>query len=119
MKDLVHRFEDFIITKPISSRPASAERYLVLVGFQGVGPDFEGRKWRDSIFLGSPVSGAGSHKNQTVEVYLDLFDRDMHVLNIKACVAILSTLERKTEMDGENEEAYCADVQAYKHAWRL
>jgi cap1 methyltransferase len=119
MKDLARRFEDFIITKPISSRPASAERYLVLVGFKGVGPDFQGRKWRDSIFLGSPIGAAGSHKDQTVEFYLDLLDRDMHLLNIKACFAILSSLERLSGEVGEIEEAYCADVQAYKRAWRL
>jgi cap1 methyltransferase len=117
MKDLAIRFEDFIITKPISSRPASAERYLVLVGCKGVGLNFQGRKWRDSIFLANSGSDVGSYKDQKVELYLDLLDRDMQLLNIKACFAILSQI--KIWQVGENEETYCANIQAYKHAWRL
>jgi cap1 methyltransferase len=121
LKDLALRFQDFTLTKPISSRPASAERYLVLVGFQGVSPEFDGRKWRDTIFLGRPIGGPSTDKDEKLESYLDVLDRDMMLLNIKTCFAILSKMERMVRHLEENEEA-CdnqVDIQAYKLAWRL
>lgn len=122
MKDLVHRFRDFIITKPICSRPASAERYLVLFGFRDVGSYMDYRKWRDGIFLGKSiqcVSGANIEMELKLEAYLDSFDYHMLHLNVKACSAILSKMEQMKLALREHEETYRIDIQAYKQAWRL
>ena len=122
MKDLVHRFRDFIITKPICSRPASAERYLVLFGFRDVGSDVDYRKWRDSIFLDKSIhciSGANNEMGLKLEAYLDSFDYHMLQLNVKACSAILSTMEGMKQAFREHEVSHRVDIQAYKQAWRL
>ena len=124
MKDLARRFRDFVITKPISSRPASAERFLVLYGFQPISPEFDGRKWRDSVFLGASnhfSKGEDTKKLDTqIDFFLDLFDRDMLRLNIKACFAILSKMERMVLTSGDNEEETCpVDILSYRRAWRI
>jgi len=119
MKDLVHRFEDLLFIKPISSRPASAERYLVLVGYQGIPQGFDGRKWLDATFLGAIPSNPLDVK---VESYLDKVDASMLKLNLKACFAILSKLERMArhleEMEVRPQENLI-DVGAYRRAWKL
>ena len=122
MKDLALRFRDFTIIKPICSRPASAERYLFLFDFLGLDSGFDGRKWRDSIFLGNSIHTvglAGTEMERKVEVYLDSFDRDMVRLNFKACSAILSKMERMPGALAEHEDTHHVDIQAYKQAWRL
>ena len=52
MRNLMDAFDHMIAIKPISSRPASAERYVVFSGFKGANTDFDGLNWRNCTFLG-------------------------------------------------------------------
>lgn len=133
MKDLFFFFDSMIALKPISSRPASAERYVVCAGFKGLPPGWDGPRWRNRMFLGESVSvGSMTLDHDDEETtdhlyhYLDRFDCDMLNLNLKACFSILSYMESKlvvttrTDADGVYlPERPFANVEAYKHAWRL
>jgi cap1 methyltransferase len=94
MAEIGLAFRDVLLTKPISSRPASAERYLVASGFQGLPTDWDPRSWRDRMFLGQ-ASGLHQPEEHAGFRLIDIFDRDMLMLNLKACFAILSYMETK------------------------
>jgi cap1 methyltransferase len=134
MKDLFFFFESMVALKPISSRPASAERYVVCTGFKGLPQGWDGLRWRNHIFLGESISGSGSMKldDDEEEVvnhlyhYLDQFDCDLLNLNLKACFSILSYLERKVMVTRRSSadmvylpERPFVNVESYKYAWRL
>lgn len=114
---LVALFEDFIITKPISSRPASAERYLVMIGFKSSN-GFDSRKWRDSTLLGKTSSDSNDRVAQMAKEYLDMIDRDMLLLNIKACLGIISKMEQISNGNVESNGGR-VNIAAYKREWRL
>ena len=103
---LSHCFEKIILLKPVLSRPASAERYLVCMSFSGVEPSWDGGAWIDDIVQSTRVSGKPSKGTNagkkgidacpvSLGIYLDKFDADIARLNIKACSKILSYLESK------------------------
>jgi cap1 methyltransferase len=139
VRDLDSMFHQLVALKPISSRPASAERYLVCTNFQGVSSsDWDGRKWSSRMFLGQ--HGQQSQQqlvSQRIERYLDQFDCDMLGLNLKACFHILSFLESKclaATKNGEqsdlssntsdfiysnNANESIVDIEAYKRSWQL
>jgi cap1 methyltransferase len=121
IKELAFLFKDFIVTKPISSRPASAERYLVLYGFNGLPTSFDGRKWRDSMFLGLPTVRNNSDVDSRVLAYLELTDHALIQLNLKACFAILSMMQQHQTLLSEspNRNEHHVVVAEYKKAWRL
>lgn len=117
----LRRFESMQVLKPISSRPASAERYVVCHGFQGNEADWTGPGWMNRMFLAnsgllpsSPtttntiVGLLPTNQKQRLHQYLDEFDRDMLRLNLKTCFAILSYLETKclhtTALEPDEEE---------------
>lgn len=121
----LRRFESMQVLKPISSRPASAERYVVFRDFQGNEADWSGPGWMNRMFLANsgllpspsspfPTTVASLSTNQIKRLhqYLDEFDRDMLRLNLKTCFAILSYLETKClhtttlepDEDDEDEE---------------
>ena len=101
LQDLYATFDTLQVLKPISSRPASAERYLVCTGFQPSvatntpqqqpRPVFDGPSWMNRILLGQDI-----HVAPELSTFLARADRDMLQLNLKACFAILSHLEAKT-----------------------
>ena len=102
MQELYNCFDTLQFLKPISSRPASAERYLVCTGFQGMtcsssimsDPQhhvFYGPKWINEILL----AGQGLQIDSTLQAFLARVDRDMLKLNLKACFAVLSKMESK------------------------
>jgi cap1 methyltransferase len=107
MIHLSFMFEKVTVVKPISSRPASAERYVVCYGFLGHPiSDWSGQRWCNDIYLGRPYQSSDHTTPSTDHVkyidkelellrYLDEFDRDMYTLNLKATFAILSYIERK------------------------
>ena len=133
LADLMERFDDMIVVKPISSRPASAERYLVCYGFRGLETGWTGPSWRNKMFLGESYSD----KKLDGTTYFDRFDRDMLQLNLKSCFAILTHLENRRMRgewgygDSDNDEHASNGKQgglssrtrihfaAYKAAWRL
>ena len=130
LQDLVQRFENVELIKPLSSRPASAERYLVLTGYCGAptlnGAAFNGPAWRDAILLGNNTMMTPCYCKRLWNL-VDQFDHDMLILNIRVCFAILSQLERIAINGGNNIRDYhfyspqeeTVDLQAYKVAWKL
>ena len=79
-----------------------------------------------NLLRGSSSSMQETHDPQ-LEAYLNEMDRDILNLNLKACFAILSSLERKTRAvasGNDDETQWCPErpavnVEMYKHAWRL
>jgi hypothetical protein len=89
------------------------------VGFHGVSPEFDGRKWRDAMFLGMSPANAGIDEN--VESYVDTTDLFMLTLNIRACFAIMSKMERMVHHFEKNEvdDHGSVDIVLYRRAWML
>lgn len=136
MRHFFFVFENIVAVKPISSRPASAERYVVCSGFKGNAPGWDGRRWCDQMYLSRPclltdysASVDYEHAELYLFRYLDDFDRDLGTLNLKACFAILSYLETKcmeltqAPCDEEwvdlSQEMHRINIAFYKIAWRL
>jgi cap1 methyltransferase len=126
MRSLHDSFEWIREFKPISSRPASSERYAIFMGFRGLPSLWNGGpNWISNVLIGGVLVHPKSHYAEFDE-YLDRFDRDMLLLNLKACFQILTTLERKTgETTGRNGDwqkkplQHSLNVKIFKHAWRL
>ena len=130
MRSLYDFFDSMEMIKPISSRPASSERYVVFTAFKGLPANWEGgQSWISSILIGRCLRENLSFYSSTVDAYLDQFDRDMLVLNLKACFAILSHLERKTTSMQLNRPTFGkrnlenqrnnVNIKLYKHTWQL
>lgn len=126
MRDLYDWFDELTVAKPISSRPASAERYVICSGFRGAG-EFDGKDWMNSVFL-RRESAHDKKRYATLDKKLNEFDRDLLQLNLKACFAILSCLDRKAAAEDSWEMQYEAswdlglpslNVEMYRQAWRL
>jgi cap1 methyltransferase len=133
MRFMYAHFERIQEIKPVSSRPASQERYAVFWGFRGLPSTWTGGpSWMSSIFIGKGF-GAEQDENPCLEFddYLDKIDRDMMRLNLKACFDILTNLERRTAASKESSDIMGfghqkrMDNQAqqqmrlYRQAWRL
>ena len=122
-------FDRLTFLKPISSRPASAERYLFCHGFAGMPPSWDGQAWIERILGQKRVEKIDDYCDRSLLQYLDRVDADIYRLNIKACSSILTYLESKAQMaeagddDDKDKDATSyrsvVDVLAYKHAWKL
>lgn len=119
-----------VAVKPISSRPASAERYLVCTGFRGCPEGGTGPRWRDRIFLGRLrewESSVEERSRQVFDRYLDEFECDVLSLNLKACHMILTYLEGKRKrLEGGldiplrfKSPNSSVDMEAYRYSWNL
>jgi cap1 methyltransferase len=119
IQDLVSRFESLRILKPISSRPASLERYAVFTGFAGRSCSWSARQWQNAILLGRQGSTLSSHFTSLI----DRVDRDMLLLNLKTCFNILSHLEREALAKHCSvtyaHQCSARTIQTYRHAWDL
>ena len=116
LSHLYECFEKMAFVKPVLSRPASAERYLVCYGYEGAGVGFEGSKWRDQML--AMTDGASYRKHAPLEALMDSFDEDMLRLNIDMCKSIIEYLEAK----GRGEELpprSNLDTRLYESAWKL
>jgi cap1 methyltransferase len=117
MKSLFERFEDtWCCLKPVSSRPASSERYVVFSKYVGRRDDWRGgNDWINSIMMETSLQYnrvmIGPSSFRPPEVYanfeneLDQNDLKNLKLNLMACNAILGILRRKTailEKQGRN-----------------
>lgn len=126
MQSLYDMFDELRILKPISSRPASSERYVIFSGFRGLPSDWDGPSWLSRVLLGKATTGPPA-SYVDLNLFLNQMDRDVLTLNLKACFAILSTLDRKSvhsfsglsEEDNWTEERLPINTSAYKAAWRL
>jgi cap1 methyltransferase len=123
--DCFHYIKEF---KPISSRPASSERYVVFMGFKGLPSTWNGGPaWISNVLIGRCLAHEKSYYAD-FDNYLDRFDRDMLLLNLKACFQILTTLERNTaeatrgeNLHGKQNEHSSNNINCniYKQAWQL
>ena len=127
MQSMYDMFQSIQVLKPISSRPASSERYVIFEGFRGMQAEVDcGSTWQGRVLLGSAAVGPAS-RYAALDAYLDQMDMDMLSLNLQACFAVLSALDRKTaaiyaDEGGNpnwNEERLPVNVASYKCAWHL
>ena len=121
-------FLDFDVVKPVSSRPASAERYAVFRGFRGctdatLTEFLRDVKEEDTVCAedSSQEDERATREKKMFNDYMDFIDTTMLRLNIESCKLILQTLEKKNEVDDEAGE-FClgpnvfVDVKEYKYA---
>ena len=88
-----------IFVKPILSRPASAERYLVYHGYTGPGMGWDGFIWRNQMMVPSAISHekkTSAQKYAPLEELMDSFDLEMLQLNIDTCSSIINYLYSKS-----------------------
>lgn len=124
MNDLFLAFDKLVAMKPISSRPASAERYVICSGFHGLPQGWNGVQWRSQMFLADwnmqqRGGAAPANDNSPLWRYLDEFDQHMLNLNLTTCFDILTYLERKAQNNFYEQEPPPLDIMAYKYAWQL
>ncbi|GMH93070.1 hypothetical protein TrST_g13707 [Triparma strigata] len=124
MEILASCFMRITVIKPVTSRPASAERYLVCDNFLSP-PDLP---TRISLLLHPQPS---SPVYTSVTSYLSHVDLKMLHLNIKGVNAILSVLQKAVDMEMKLEAIQKSDpvrkalfkgnvdVEEYKRAWNL
>lgn len=106
METLMVQFETVKIVKPLASRPASAERYVVGLGFRQCGKwkdldtatELDAFVWRrDGLIMDEKViieeDVEDETKKRALYDLLDRFDCDIASLNIDACEKILHCLQ--------------------------
>ncbi len=126
LTELYLMFDRMTFLKPISSRPASAERYLVCCGYAGPGPGWDGLAWRERMMLEeSPESrGAAREEYSPLESSMDSFDGEMAKLNLNTCRSIVKYLDdkRASVERGDiswNSQGYSLDPRQFEEAWQL
>eukprot|EP01083_Nonionella_stella_P029293 80685_1 len=107
-----HLFEKVMIMKPVTSRPASAERYVFCKGFNRsiLGEDFDFLKLRDEWLENNieedetdgkdrDISDPSCNEDQEGQCinFLNLIDHDLLCLNIRACTHIVKYLRDEEE----------------------
>ena len=130
---LFEHFEKILCIKPIVSRPASAERYLVCLNFQGHGEGWDGLRWRDDMISYKHSTSIEEFDAKTVDDLetrlnnsLHLFDIQMLQLNIDSCRTIVQYLNKKRKIAAESLETAVFDDQKedvdlsfYQQSWQL
>ncbi len=101
---LYNSFEKLIFLKPVTSRPASAERYVVCLNYNGLDPSFDLLSWRDDVAHSEEESEI-LHTNTYVDSCLDSIDRDMLQLNFQACAEIVSILREEELLTISNKDS--------------
>lgn len=127
MLNVLHTyFDQMTFVKPVLSRPASAERYLVCRGFVGTGKEWDGLAWRKKMLQTSHERSVQKQKYPPLEDLMASFDLDMAQLNIDTCRSIVNRLDekRKCAEQGKDVNAFeehrsCLDTKAYESAWQL
>ena len=109
-------FDKMTFVKPVLSRPASAERYLVCQGYV-CDKEFDGMKWRDKM-LSNDVEEATARTYPPLEKFMDSFDRDMIRLNIDTCASIINYLNAKERGDVLPKRPHL-DLRRYVKDWLL
>jgi cap1 methyltransferase len=114
-------FQNFCILKPITSRPASAERYLFCTDFQGLPNNFDILHWRSEII-------ECKQKNISPGLYQFLGENDlkMIILNTAACKKVINILhdeeDRLRNSRRRRKLKYNSNdilIQHYKTKWRV
>lgn len=128
MHSLMERFEKIAILKPVSSRPASSERYLICINFNCAESELDCKQLREEIVNKSSLPE--NKVNRRLKQYLLESELAIANLNLKACKAILTTMGQpefvlsgvsKTKQD----ELYPFSTKAktlikkYRQSWKL
>ena len=121
-------FDMITFMKPISSRPASAERYLVCGGYAGAKHGWDGLRWRDQLIHSQKWTHVSHNVIDTlpIDALMESFDRKMLQLNIDTCRSIVNYLNEKKDHAelGDNSNT-CEtqrdyiDIKSYEEAWDL
>ena len=121
-------FDRMTFIKPILSRPASAERYLVCQGYNSPGAEWDGLTWRDNMMARKKDScNVKVHTQQymLLDALMDSFDLDMLQLNIDTCNSIISYLHARKESveQGDGIAAHnnpqCINIKDYEATWQI
>lgn len=114
-------FQNFCILKPITSRPASAERYLFCKDFKGLPNDFDVLHWRSEI-----IECKEQNISQQLLNFLDENDMKMLILNKAACKKVINILhneedrlinfKRRKKVKSTSNDIL---IQHYKKKWRV
>ena len=99
-------FDKMAFVKPASSRPASAERYLVCCGYDGAGSSWDGLAWKQRQIDITSTSTLEDlvYDYAPLDNLANEFDLDMLKLNVDNCRSIVDYLQQKRDAIGENEE---------------
>ena len=123
---LFGRFDRLTFVKPVLSRPASAERYLVCLGYSGPPAGWDGRLWKERMMDTSQLSDDTTDDGRDcLEELMDSFDLDMLRLNIDTCRSIIEYMDAKRETIEQGNGATALmrtehlDLQEYEAAWQL
>ena len=135
MKFLSTLFGKIQVIKPIASRPASAERYVMFHNFRGVGKNFDILRWRDNIIDGDltlvvekEMRKSSYRISDDFEDFLDTIDHNMLSLNIRACSNIIACLREEEDKirKGKRERTnrFCEtdlelNVEYIKKQWQI
>ena len=125
MRYLYDIFDEVMIVKPISSRPASAERYLVCCGYACPDAEYSGFMWREEMIAVSNENKAPpDQKYAKLEKMMDVFDREMLELNIKTCRDIINYLDEKRDCviggaSSDGKRRHLIELKLYEKAWQL
>jgi cap1 methyltransferase len=120
MSYIGRNFATVTVLKPITSRPASAERYVVAEGYKGT-TRIDGPRWISQMLLARPVDIIPQ-----ICAFLDSKDEAMLTLNLKACGDILSHMHRmETRRDHEimeeeeEEDESSLSIFSFNAKWQL
>ena len=133
---LIQSFEKVTVVKPISSRPASLERYVVCYGWKCERDGDEVLVWRNrmmGLYDASVLSSCEDLYKEDVLVsnYLNRIDYDILQLNTQVCRAILSYLgyldnqeestTSKITVNTNSMACYSSfiNIDLYRKAWRF
>lgn len=109
-------FEAVNVIKPITSRPASAERYIVAEGYNGT--PIKGPSWISQMLLANHDAVPSD-----IGAFLDYKDEALLLLNGKACADIMTKLNQTkgTESDSsaDDEDESCLPLFTFKIKWQL
>ena len=97
-------FDKMTFMKPTSSRPASAERYLICSGYSGVGSEWDGLAWKQQQM---DIISEGHPNNYDCTPLANLaakFDLDVLKLNVESCRSIVDYLNKKRDGLMKEEE---------------
>lgn len=122
---LYSRFDKITFVKPIVSRPASAERYLVCHGYAGCEKGWDGLRWRERMMLNPEEQKDSAQSNGLLEELMDSFGLQMLQLNIDTCNSIIEYLRNKSAGQAVDctslyqKPNRCLDLNMYEEAWQL
>ncbi|KAL9188223.1 hypothetical protein ACHAXT_006601 [Thalassiosira profunda] len=127
LRYLFGRFDRLTFVKPVLSRPASAERYLVCLGYAGPTTGWDGFLWRERMVDTSQLSDDTTNDGRDrLEELMDSFDIGMLRLNIDTCGSIIEYMDAKRELVHQGHGAtalmrreHHLDLQEYEAAWQL